>query len=306
MQDLVVELCRARETHLAAQGETSAARTELADTCRSVGSLLVDSMQRTEQRCVRYTRDDGTVCYARLVPGARRSVALRSADDVVSLLDDVAASVTHVSREDLPAAIARLVETRARSRGAPAPARVRIVPRVGVREQITEHAQAPREVQTLVTQMSDAHAERAQIRETLKPLRARVREAETRLCAAVGPPSGGPPSGGASGAGVAPSRGASVAPPGEVDEVVRMQTETSSRPRAVQVTTELRERRRNIYGIRNVCRCIREAVPDAGERDVDFDARLREAVRRRLAREAEEGRGELTRRVVVRRRKIRP
>lgn len=221
-------------------------------------SLLTASMERNDQRCIRCVHE-GTTVYIRLVTGGRRAITLRNVDDVLRLVENVSESVSHVTKEDLPDAIARLVESRARTQGTDAPPRIAIVPRVGMRENIIEQTNATRELQTLTTQMAQTHCERKRIREQMTPVRKNLRDSERKLCDAVR-------------TAVDSSVGS------ELDEVVQMHTskkDGSVTTRTVSISTTLRPQKRNIFGIRNVCRCVREAVTNIQERDETFDARLR-------------------------------
>lgn len=275
MDGLVVDVCRARARLDAARRDTAAARKDASDTYRSVSSLLTDAMHRSEAACVRYTRGDGTACYARLAPRARRAVALKSVADVLVLLEDVARDVAHVASEELPVAVARLVEARARAKGTVAPPRVAFVPRVGTRAQVVEHTAAPREVGTLVAQAEASHREVVRLRAEIKPVRQSVRAAEAALCAQTPPADAGAPA------------------------VVKMAVPGGAE-RAVRVTTEWTEKkRRGVFGLRHVCRVVREATERvAAQRDAGFDARLRDEVTRLLSVPQE---AEWTRKVVVKR-----
>lgn len=285
--ELLVTFCRARQRYQERQRQTSEERSEARETYRSVSSLLTESMIRQGQGCIRCVHDDGKTFYLRLVQGRRRALTLRNTDDVVRLLDNVAANVTHVSREDLPDAVARLVESRARALGTDVPSRIVIVPRVGTRETIVEQANTTRELQALTTQMTQNHVERKRIREEMIPIRRELKTAEQNLCGTVD--------------GATDRR--------EVDEVVQMHTpkrDGSLATKTVSVKTEVRPKKRNIFGLRNVCKCVREAVQNITERDEAFDARLRSEILQILEREQETSSHEWSRRVVVKRQRIAP
>jgi hypothetical protein len=212
-------------------------------------------------------------------------LALRNTDDVVRLLDNVATSVTHVSREDLPDAVARLVESRARAFGTDVPTRIAIVPKVGVRQTtFVEQSNTTRELQTLTSQMTRNHVERKRIREEMVPTRRELKTAEQSLCE-------------------------TATEAREVDGVVQMHTpkrDGSQMTKTVSVTTEVQPKKRNIFGLRNVCKCVREAVQNVQERDEAFDERLRSEVLRIFESEHTTSTQEWTRRVVVKRQRIVP
>lgn len=292
--ELLVQFCRARQRYQERQRQTSEERSEARETFRSVSSLLTESMQRQGQACIRCVHDDGKTFYIRLVQGRRRALALRNTDDVVRLLDNVASSVTHVSREDLPDAVARLVESRARAFGTDVPTRIAIVPKVGMRETIVEQDNTTRELQTLTSQMTRNHVERKRIREEMMPIRRELKSAEQNLCETVT---------------VIPCERSTHIPNDvrEVDEVVQMHTpkrDGSHMTKTVSVKTEVQPKKRNIFGLRNVCKCVREAVQSVTGRDETFDERLRSEVLRIIEREQTTSTQEWTRRVVVKRQRI--
>lgn len=280
--ELLVQFCRARQRYQERQRQTSEERSEARETFRSVSSLLTESMQRQGQACIRCVHDDGKTFYIRLIQGRRRALALRNTDDVVRLLDNVASSVTHVSREDLPDAVARLVESRARAFGTDVPTRIAIAPKVGMRETIVEQDNTTRELQTLTSQMTRNHVERKRIREEMMPIRRELKSAEQNLCE-------------------------TAKDVREVDEVVQMHTpkrDGSHMTKTVSVKTEVQPKKRNIFGLRNVCKCVREAVQSVTGRDETFDERLRSEVLRIIEREQTTSTQECTRRVVVKRQRI--
>ena len=282
--ELLVTFCRARQRYQERQRQTSEERSEARETFRSVSSLLTESMQRQGQACIRCVHDDGKTFYIRLVQGRRRALALRNTDDVVRLLDNVATSVTHVSREDLPDAVARLVESRARAFGTDVPTRIAIVPKVGTRETIVEQGNTTRELQTLTSQLTRNHVERKRIREEMVPIRRELKTAEEKLCETANDAR-------------------------EIDEMVQMHTpkrDGSHMTKTVSVKTEVQPKKRNIFGLRNVCKCVREAVQNVPERDETFDERLRSEVLRIIQREQTSSTQEWTRRVVVKRQRITP
>jgi len=284
---LLVDFCRARQRYQERQRRTAEERSEVHETYKSVLSLLTESMRRTGQRCIRCVHDEnGSTVYVRLIEGRRRAAVMRTPEDVLSLVDDVASNVTHVTLEDLPDAISRLVEARARATGTDVPPRVAVVPRVGLRETIVEQTNAPRELQTLTAQMAQNHAERKRLRDEMTPMRRELKTVERRLCDTV--------------SSTGDDGGGDVA---ELDQVVQMSTPAANgtvATKTVSVTTVVRPRKRNIYGLRNVCRCVREAVSNVRERDETFDQRLRDELRRVLERERETSQ-EWTRAVVVKR-----
>ena len=289
--ELLVNFCRARERYQEKQRRTAEERSETHDTYKSVLSLLTDSMRRNGQRCIRCVHADGTTSYIRLVHGRRRAMVLRNDDDVMGLLQEVSPSVSHVSQEELPDAIARLVESRAKARGTDVAPRITVVPRVGLRETVVEQGNTCRELQTLTSQMTQTHSERKRLREDMGPVRRDLQEAERRLCETVS------------------TTNAAGGSAEELDEVVQMHAphkDGNVKTKTVSVSTVMRPKSRNVFGLRNVCKLVREAVQNVPERDERFDERLREQTLRILQRERDESSQEWTRKVVVKRQRPTP
>lgn len=293
--ELIVNFCRARERYQERQRNTAEERSETNETYKSVLSLLTESMRRNGQRCIRCVHTDGTTSYIRLVEGRRRAMVLRNPEDVIGLLQDVSSSVSHVSKEELPDAIARLVESRAKARGTEVAPRISVVPRVGVRETIIEQENTCRELQTLTSQMTQTHHDRKRIREEMAPVRREMQAAEQKLCdTVVASQEVGDSSNDAS---------------HELDEIVQMhapQKNGNVRTKTVSISTVVKPKARNIFGLRNICKCVREAVQNVSERDERFDELLRAEMMRVLVREQEETSREWTRRVVVKRQRPTP
>ena len=279
---MLITFCRARQRYQERQRQTNDERAEVRDTLKSVTSLLVESMCRQGQGCIRCVHE-GDTFYVRLVRGRRRAMVLRNTEDVLRLLDNIAPSVTHVSREDLPDAVARLLESRARAHGTDVAPRIVVVPRVGIRETIVEQTNSTRELQTLTSQMTQNHVERKRLRDDMGPARKELKAAEQKLCNTV-----------------------SKDTQNEVDEVVQMHTSKrngSPTTKMVYVTTEVRPKQRNVFGLRNVCKCVREAVQNVTERDETFDERLRSELLSVIQREQASSQ-EWTRKVVVKRQRV--
>ena len=179
--ELLIEFCRARERLREAEQELRDERAEQNDAQRTLGNLLRDSMQKSEAACVELP-SDGARKFVRLV-STKRCPPLKSDEEVLGLVDDVARHMTDVPREGMPDAVVGLVKARLRKRGedaAPAkPPRVTITsqpPRRG-----TPILAPAGEIGRLSKQFSQAVEERQKTQSTLKPLREAVREAEQSL-----------------------------------------------------------------------------------------------------------------------------
>jgi len=261
----ILTLCRARQKYNDMKRQTSSERSEIQETHRSVSALLLETMQRNEHDCIRCVQDDGSAIYIQVKKPARRTKTLKNVEDILGLLQNVSENVTHVPSEDLPDAIARLVESRAKVQGTETPPKLSIVPRVGIRKSIVEHINAPRELQTLTSQVASNHAEKKRLRELVAPAYNEFKAAQTRVSNQV--------------------------ETSELDEVVQMKTHAADGALAktinMKVSTIQCPKRRNLYGIRTVCGFIKEAVSSVPGRGNDFDEKLRIQVRHVIEREQE-------------------
>ena len=307
-ETVLVDFCRARERLRAAEHATREERAEQNDAQRTLGSLLSDSMTRHGVTCVAIAPPGGgagALQYARVVEGGRRAVVLRTREDALALLGEgVARALAEVPLEELPRAVPRLLLERARAKGAPTPARVRLVarpPRAGA----LEAAHAPPETRRLSEEFSRAVGECRATRAALKPLREEVRRCEAAAAPAVAAAGVAsvrlerpPPPPAADGAPPPPPR------PPMVLEISRRDAApppppsssssgaASSPPSASGAASA--PARGGGMGIRRVCRLAGEAAAALVARRVDraaFDAALREELARRLDAPDDDGAG---------------
>jgi hypothetical protein len=167
--------CQAREALKRAEAASKEARAAHTEAVKTVGSMLLESMQAHEVADV--TTRAGRV---RLVAGARRSKTIASDEDALALVADVARHVEHVPNEKLPHAVAKLVH--ARALGPPGPPRVSVARTLRRTESTTKAPLlVPRGTEELAAQYLDAHAERSRDRTALAPLRQAKRDAEKAL-----------------------------------------------------------------------------------------------------------------------------
>lgn len=182
-KDPLVEFCRAREAALREERVTREERLEASDAQRTLGNLLRDAMHEQGHTCLTIpTSGQQGVCYARILPPSTRSKPIRTVEDALALVDDVARHVESVSAELLPDAIVRLVRERARIPPLPdAPPRLAVNSRPP--KQVNELAETDVSTRTsdLLRQYSDArievHAQRAKI----APFRSARQKAERAL-----------------------------------------------------------------------------------------------------------------------------
>ncbi|MEC7097917.1 MAG: hypothetical protein VXW74_00555 [Candidatus Thermoplasmatota archaeon] len=298
--DAAVDFCRAREEYLRARRSTSDERSETADAIRTVGGLLTESMLRHGVSCVRVERPGDGARYVRVTPERRRATALRSTEDVLELLQGISREVRDVPAEELPRALARIVQVRARARGTVVPPRVQVTTRAAAREPVLEMTQVAREVETLARQMNDSHSERRQMRERMQPLREALRERERALTTAL-PAMATTDSAPAAPSSVTPSTGAPNAP-----LLVQMQQGEQGRRTVLQVCRQSVPRKCNVFGIRRVCGYVQtavEAMPVTSDRGPAFESALACAVRAILDREQERTPSPRTK-IVVRRQRV--
>lgn len=266
---VVVQFCAAREHYLRARRDTTEERTENNDACRTIGSLLRESMTRNGVRCVRVMQNGDTPNYIKLTPPGRRAKKLKSVEDVTSLLDGIAREVQEAPLETLPTAVAKVVERRAREQGDVAPPRVQVVKRVGVRETVVEADHAGRDVAQLSQQLQEAHTERAQLRERIAPARDEMRKCEKTLVENSQVPS-------------------ETMVQMQQQRLPKKQTEEGKPPpppKTLRVQKTPVEKRKNVFGLRAVCACVREAVACVKVRDETLEVQIKDGVRDIIARE---------------------
>ena len=190
MNEAILEFCKAREALRMADRETRSDRAEQNDAERTIGGLLCESMMRHD---VSYLTVPSTAHaperYARVRQPPRRACRIKTVEDAVSLVTDVARHVSDIPAEDLPNAVSKLVQERARDRGPPpGPPRVTIVTRPPAKKRPKSDAEDVRtpytgtaETQRLFQQYVGAHQERQETRGRMRILREDVKAAETRL-----------------------------------------------------------------------------------------------------------------------------
>lgn len=243
------------------QRATVEERAETADALRTINGLLTETMVRNDVRCVRIANNESGVQYVRVVPTRRRAKQLKNVDDVLSLLDGISPEVSDVPMEQLPTALSRIVQERARQQGNEVAPRVQITQRVGIRERIAEADQVPREVAQLSKQMSTTHAERRQLRERIQPMRAEMARCERKVAAET----------------TTQTSSSSSEP-----VLVQMKNaDNENAPaRVLRVSRQEYVKKRNIYGLRQVCSYVRDAAGALEARGDDFETRLKGEVRR--------------------------
>lgn len=274
--------CQQRERFLALQRATADERSENADAIRTIGGLLTESMVRSGIRCIRVMQTNDTPNYIRVIPEQRRAKRIRNIDDVMELLDNISADVTDVPFEQLPDALARVITERARQRGDTVPPRVQVTKRVGIREEVTELGNANKEVETLSKQMQTSVSERNELRERIKPVRAEMIKCEKKItdkAGVVNPPT--TPSANEEGA---PHPTPAADPPPPV--LVQMRMRDAAGPaKVLQVSRQTYVKKRNLFGLRQVCNYVRHAMEHISTRDERFDERLRDQVRQIITEE---------------------
>lgn len=179
--EAVVAFCEARRVVQAAERASKDERAEQNDATRTLGGLLGESMQRHEVQCVAVPTPTGEVRYVKVATAARRSCPVKTDEDALSLIEDVASHLRDVPAEGLPNAVIKLVRQRARDRGPPPPPpRATVVTRP-LKRHTTDLAGSPNETKRLMEDFVQAHHDRQTTRDTLKPLRERFRAARASL-----------------------------------------------------------------------------------------------------------------------------
>jgi hypothetical protein len=284
MEQAVLEFCKTREAVLEMTRNTSTERAELREAHKTLTEHLRTSMQANEVDCVRVASSNAPPVYLKLTKETRRAAPMRTVEEALELVHDVACHVTHVATEDLPDAIARLVEARARERGTVVPPRLQIVPRVGVRQKIVEHTYAGDKIATLAAQMEESHVARHAMQERVRPLRKTMKRMEQSLVAQTDAP--------------VPVDGIVVA----MTHAPVKDVDAPPKQRTVRVFAEtVRKRARTSLGIRHVCECVRSATAKVVGRGDSFDAQLQTHVKEALSPPSDDAQEETVTRIKVRR-----
>ena len=173
MSARISTFCKAREAHLTARAE----RTEMGKEEKIHAKELTDGMQEVNLTCI--AMEDG---FLRLVPGAKRTLPLRSVEDVLSLTADLERHISSVPREDVPVHVMKLVKQRAVERGPP-PGPPRLIT-----SSYAQRNQKATLVSTLPTKMQDmahaycsAKAARSKHTDLVNDLRKEEMEAEGKM-----------------------------------------------------------------------------------------------------------------------------
>lgn len=331
MSSQVIEFCKCREHLNRVQRETQDVRVETADAIRTLSGLLVDTMERTNTSCIRVPRTQASALYVRRIPPQMRAKQLRTMDDVVAILADISRDVVEVPWEDVPDAIVKIVRQRVREQGTQKQATIRVVERVGPRENITEMDHAGREAQTLTRQFVESYVERQTVRAQIKPLKDAFRRAEKTLkeCTSSfeqqSDESTAPRATTDARLGDTPRENeqrsvgmeADVSPsPVKCDDTMDTRANPTPGNEVALVSMKRQDnrtsylqihrhrtaaRRRHAFGLMRVCASVRKVVSEITERGPDFEKQLCEGVREDLLGMETTERDEMETRIVVRR-----
>ena len=192
--------CHARDALRRAQHSAKDELSERREAAKALGGMLRESMEKHGVPCMPVpVAQDGAAQYVRLVPGVRRSCSLRTDEDALALVEDVARHVEHVPAEELPGAVAALVRARARERGPPpGPPRVVLAKHAARVPKSKEDAFAasdtpipavlPAETQRLAGEFVQAQKERAAVAAPVRAARVEYKAAEQALLPALSAP----------------------------------------------------------------------------------------------------------------------
>ena len=181
----ILEYCTAREALMAHRRTTKDERTEHVDAEKTLQGLLVESMQKHEITCICLGDDVGADKYLRMVPAPKRSMKIKTKEDLLSLVANMTPHLTTVAKADVAHTVVQIFKQRAKERGPPVgKPRILVAKRMATKSSaanITERDMLPNETKNLSLQYLEARNDLLDARQQVKPLRARQVEAEERL-----------------------------------------------------------------------------------------------------------------------------
>jgi hypothetical protein len=234
VDNAVTDFCQARERLRRAEAETREQRAEQNDAQRTLSGLLGESMARHDVKCI--PLQDGQ--YVTLPPPRRRACSVKTLEDVLPLLENLAHALPEVAEEELPAAVARLVMERARDRGTLSTPRPRVQLRPPTKHLAMTHT-LPVETRTLSQQFAGSVHECRETRRQLKPLRDAVRDCEKKAVTQMEP------------AAQSSSSSSTVQ--------VHMQRPRDGKHQVLHISRVERKRSTG-FGVRRVCSTVRDAT----------------------------------------------
>jgi len=172
-ENVIASFCKAREAHLNAKRE----RLDVTRIEKLHSSALTEQMSKEEVSCI--ALEDG---FVRLIPGPKRSMKLKTLQDVLDLTSDIERHITEVPREHVPVEVVNLVKRRALDRGPPPSHPHLITSSYAQRNQrSTLVSTLPESMRETVHAFCSAKSTRSEHSELIRDLRKREVEAEKTM-----------------------------------------------------------------------------------------------------------------------------
>lgn len=182
VEEAILKYCDLKSRLTDESKRTKEERAESIDAKRTIGNLLLCSMEKNDVRCVCLGDDVGDKKYVRLAPPSRRSMKVDSFEKVYSLLEGVSSLVSTVPDVEVPSHVVRIFKERALERGPPpGPPRLVQTKRPLKSDHAKEIPHLPSETKRLTSQYAEAKREYEKCKENVSHLRSEVKSAETSL-----------------------------------------------------------------------------------------------------------------------------
>lgn len=171
----VVDFCRAREVCQEAIRATQEERTEATEANRALMSMLTESMQRHNVRCIE-VQDN---VYVKMTTPTPTRKPIKTTGEVEELISGIGGAVLPCSKGEIPAKVTEFVSSRLKmksdTRDSPRP-RVSVVTRAAASS--VPVTTTPSEVRTLTGQFVESCSHRKTLRMKMRPLQKAQQESE--------------------------------------------------------------------------------------------------------------------------------
>lgn len=264
--EAVQEYCRAKQELSTLQRKCKDEHLERVDAEKTLSNLLLESMTKNGVSCICMGDEVGEKKYIKVVPPVRKSMKIKTEDDLLSLVEGMSKSLDPVSKSDIPAAVVFLFKKRALERGESGKPRLVLTHKPVRRMRIDERDMLATETKNLSTQYVEAKHDLLDERDQMRPLKEKQKETERTLLPLL------------------PSEGTLVkvsGGEGKKEKTIRLQRfvkEPNAAPAGKSASKSI--------GIRSAICIVREAAEEASEvRDtvsLDFDEALKACILKRI------------------------
>lgn len=179
-ENVILEFCKAREELSVEKRATKDERAEQLDAERTLNGLLIESMKRNGVTCICMGDEVGEKKYLKALPPTKRSVKIKTVDDILELTKDMSRYVETIPKPELAAAVVNVFKKRALDKGEVGSSRL-VLTQKGTRGNITERTMLTGETLSLSCQYIEAKTELMSARDKITKLKNKKVDAEKRL-----------------------------------------------------------------------------------------------------------------------------